>query len=267
MKMKRLLALCVAVCFAFSFASAEDSNGSVADEIGGWLGQAWEEASKWTSQAADDASKWAAQAADDVSSWAGTAWGDASEWIEKTWNGTSSWVTEIWGEVSGWASEKIDAARAWWTETYKTVTEKNGDVWEWIKKEKESFCAFLTQQYKEIKESAQSSLADAERAAVSRIYTELLKTLNQDDEDQSRIMRSIAAYAEEKGITDLVMEKIMLPYLTKLVFDREIAGDTSIPAVAVVQYLTGIAEKINIQSEGRAQELAAELDEALATGQ
>ena len=169
--------------------------------------------------------------------------------------------------MSVWASEKIDAAPAWWTETYKTVTEKNSDAWEWIKKEKDSFCAFLTQKYKEIKESTQSSQADTERTAVSRVYTELLKMLNQDDKDQSRIMRSIAAYAEEKGITDLLMEKIMLPYLTKLVFDREIAGDTSIPAVAVVQYLTGIAEKINIQSESQAQELAADLDEVLEAGQ
>ena len=83
MKMKRLLVFCIAVCFAFSFATAEDGSGTAADGIGGWLNQALEEASKWTSQAADDASAWAVKAADNVSSWAGTAWGDASEWIEK----------------------------------------------------------------------------------------------------------------------------------------------------------------------------------------
>jgi len=243
MKIKRFIALLLVSCLAFSSACAE-GGGSLWDSIGSWFSQAWK----------------------DVSDWVSNAWGDASKWIDQAWKDASPWLTDIWGDVSTWAAQTYDSASkavsAWWTQTFNTVTAATGNAWSWINKENLAVHAMLAERYKDILASARDGAGSAEED-INAAYGELMKKLDLNDEDIAKVMETITAYAEEKGISASSMKKIMLPYLAQLTADSEGKEDGQIPALAVAQYLTGIVEKLGIGNEDQARQLINSLDELL----
>jgi len=252
MKTKRLIALILVSCLFISVACAEEEQGgSVLDAIGGWFGQAWEDSSKWVSQAWTDAS-----------SWVSNAWGDASKWVGQAWNDSATWATGIWGDVSTWAVDTSDSVSAWWTETFNSVSGAKDETWSWINKEQKDLHDELVKKYKDAILSAQSGASSAGEE-LQKAYAELLGKLKLNDTDISKVIDTIKAYAAEKGITAESMEQILLPYLMKLVEDSTAAGNGKIPAIAVAQYLTGIAERLGISNEEQAQLLITGLDEIL----
>ena len=249
MKTRRTLALALVFCMLASCALAGEGNGGFLEDPAAWLNQAWKDASSWASQAWTDAK-----------SWADGAWGDASKWVGQAWNDSSAWVSEIWGDVSAWAGDASGAIGSWWTDTFNTVTKD--DTWQWISENGKAVLTQLEQKLQEAFASAKDGFSGAD-AELKKTWRELLKKLQLEDADASRVMDTVRAYAEEKGISADSLEKILLPYLLKLSEDGASAGNEKMPAVTVAQYLTGIIEKLGITNEEQAQELIGGLDEIL----
>jgi len=263
--MKRLLVTALAVCMLCT-GICTAGTASVFDDIGGWLSQAGEDVSKWVSQAADDVSKWVEQAWKDAPAWIENAWGDASKWIEQAWGDSAKWAEGIWGDVSAWATKTYNTASgqvsAWWNETFNTVTATTRNAWDWLAKEKEALIPMLSEKYGEIRKAAEDGLASAGEK-LSGIFAELLKVLKLNDADVSKVMQTISAYAESKGISLYSIEMAMLPYIAQLALDSGLYENADMPAVAVAQYLIGIFEKNGIGTEAQVQELIDSLAETL----
>ena len=238
MNIKRFLVLFLALCMAASCAFA-DAKESVLD----WLSQAWD----------DVAGAW-----DGASEWIDDAWGGASEWIGEAWNDSAGWAKEIWGDVSEWATDKMGSADEWLIDAFDAVTDTAGSAWEWIDKTAGDVYPLLEETYGEITRSAQDGFSGAGET-VTALWQELLKKLNLEDGDISKVLDSIKAYAEEKGITPAALEELLTPYLAKLTADSRELGNGQLPAITITQYLTGIAEKIGIETEGQVDRLLEEL--------
>ena len=105
--MKRFVILFLAMCLAFSAASAEEerSKEPVWESIGGWLSQAAEDTSNWASQALDDASDWVTNAAGDAWNWVTGAANDAWNWTigaaNDAWGWTVKTATGTWDGITG----------------------------------------------------------------------------------------------------------------------------------------------------------------------
>ncbi len=250
--MKRFVSILVALCLFFSVAFAEgEQPESVWDSIGGWLDQAWKDASDWFSEAWPDAAKWVEG-----------AWGDASKWVKQAWNDSSSWVTDIWGDVSTWANEAYesasDAAGAWWVETFNTITRATNEPWKWLVEES----ATLRAEARTVLSGFKTAVIGDSEKAVKAIFNEMLRKLELSEEDSQKVWDTVEAYAKQKGISQLSAAKLALPYLLQLTIDREESQDP-VPAIAIAQYLTGIIEKLNVNSADSANELVDQLKEAL----
>ena len=242
MKTRQFFALFLALCLAASCACA-DAKESVLD----WLSQAWD----------DVAGAW-----DGASEWIDDAWGSASGWIGEAWNDSAGWAKEIWGDVSEWATAQMGSADKWLIDAFDAVTDTAGSAWEWIDKTAGDLYPLLEETYGEITRSAQDGFSAA-GDTVTAVWQELLKELNLEDGDISKVLDSIKAYAEEKGITPAALEELLTPYLAKLTADSRELGDGELPAITVTQYLTGIAEKIGIETEGQVDRLLEELGKIL----
>ncbi len=278
--MKRILAISLALCLAMpaaAFAEEQTREPDFVDTVGSWFdravsdvsdwaSQAWKDTAEWADHALEDASAWASRAWTDASAWIDGAWGDASKWVEQAWNGSSEWVTEIWGDVSAWAVRTFDSASgtvsAWWEETFNTVTEKADDPWSWITEEAKGNKAFA-QNAEKVKQAVTAEGADAE-ARVKETFDALMAELGHTAEDSQKVWDTVRAYAAEKGIDPLTAAKLALPYLLKLTVDGGTASG-GIPAVAVAQYLTAIAEKQGTVTGDSADALLKQLTEALGT--
>ena len=253
--MKQFIAVLLIMCMVSPIAIAEGDGGkSVLDSIGGWFSQAWEDTSGWVSQAWSDASKWVEG-----------AWGDSSKWVTQAWNDSSKWATDIWGDVSTWASETYESASgsigAWWAQTFNTVTETASNPWEWLIEETKALQPEALKTLAAVKDAILSNDSDAE-TLVKSTFTAMLKALNLDDEDSQKIWDTIAAYADQKGISRLAAYKLALPYLFQLTIDSAQSQD-GIPAIAIAQYLTAIVEKLNVSSTDMAEQLVGQLNEVL----
>ncbi len=274
--MKRFAAFLLSLCLFVSFAAAEEE-GSAPEGIGSWFRQAWQDASAWTEQAWDEASAWTEQALDDASKWAEqawkdapewlqTAWGDASGWVEQAWNEASPELQKIWGDVSTWASGVYDSvsgnASAWWAETFRKVTEAKDKAWKWIDSASENVRKKIAEKYLEAHSGIQNEVSEAGET-MEQIYTDLLKKLNLNEEDIGRVLDTIKAYADQRGISAESVEQIMLPYLVQLAEDGSAAQNGQIPAIAVAQYLTGIMVEEGIGTEEDAQRMISTLKETL----
>ena len=253
--MKRFATLVLILIMSCSFALAEEEQPkSVWDSIGGWFGQAWEDTSGWVSQAWSDASKWVEG-----------AWGDASKWVEQAWNDSSQWVTDIWGDVSTWTSETFESASTsigiWLAERLTSVTEKASNPWEWLIVETKSLQPNALMTLSTIKEAVESNDNDAE-TIVKTAFVAMLKELKLNDEESQKVWDTIAAYAGQKGISQITASKLALPYLFQLTVENaEVQND--IPAIAIAQYLTAIIEKLGVKSTEEANQLIDQLNEAL----
>ena len=249
--MKRFITLLVALSLIFSVAAAEkEPSNSVWDSLGEWAGQAW-----------DDASGWASQAWKDASVWIEGAWGDASKWIDMAWNESAAWATEIWGDVSTWAAESYEAASgtvgAWWTETFKKVTESTTQTWKWIEDEASRLKSEYSADLEMVRSAVFSDGPDREQR-IRTAFDTLLGKLHISASDILRIWDTIRAYAEYKNIPLLVARKLVLPYLLELVVEgTEVDGRIS--AITISQFITGIMEKIGIDSGATLEEILARL--------
>ena len=245
MKFMRLVALVLVLCLAAPLAFAEEKTEN--NTVLGWIEEKVDSVTTWASD------KWK-----DASPWIEKTWGDASEWVERTWSDASSWAADLWGDVSSWASEKynaaVDQAGIWWAETYKKVTDVKDNAWEWIQTESTELKDQVVRKYEEVEKAAEKGVAEAEKK-VEELYSDLLAKLNISKEDVSRIIQTIGAYAVQKGIPALALKKVLLPYLVKLVFDSQASGGIAIPAIAVAQYLLGVIEKKNLNTEEQALKL------------
>ncbi len=253
--MKRVAIFVLILCLATNISYAEETK-SVWDSIGGWFGQA-----------AEDTGNWFTQAWTDVSSWVGGAWGDASKWVENTWNDSSRWVTDIWGDVSTWATNTYDSASSsiatWWTDTFAFVTGNSKNAWEWISKEAESLTDEIAANLKTVKDAVSAEGTNAKATVEEAIYT-LLEKLNLSRDDSKKILDTLEIYAAKKGLDILTVQKLVLPYIFQLTVDNA-KTESGIPAIAVAQYLTGIIEKLGVDSVEKSNTLVQQLTEVLGT--
>lgn len=241
--MKRFLSIVICLCLIVPSCTFAEEGGSVFDSIENWFKQAWDNSSAWVSQAWNDSA-----------SWVSNAWGDASEWVGQAWNDSSKWVSDIWGDVSAWAVDSYNSVSGtigtWWNDTFNKTTVIDEA---WVSDDAVAQAFNSLQEYL-IKYKINTLLNG--KASVHDLITQLLANLKLNDADTKRVLDTIQAYAEEKGISVSAMEAIMLPYLLQLTIDSESLGNASIPAVAVAQYLTGVVEKLGIKTEEEAQLLA-----------
>ena len=248
MKFRRFMVLVLVLCMVAPLACAEDKGGTVLD---------------WIEQKVDSAVTWASEKWKDASPWIEKTWGEASEWVERSWSDAFVWAADIWGDVSSWAAEKydtaVDLAGIWWADTFKKVTNVKNNAWDWVQTESKEVKDQIALKYNEAVEAAKKGTAEAGEK-IQSVYSELLKKLEYTEEDISKILETIKVYAAQKGISLLSMQKVMLPYLIKLVIDSQVSGRISIPPIAVAQFLIGIIEKDNLQTEEQAQQLIDNLD-------
>ena len=249
-----IMVLVVAMCMIIVGAWADEEEKGPLESIGSFFSDAWNSVSDWVDTAFSDASAWVE-----------TAWGDASAWIDEVWNDTASWTTEIWGDASTWAVASFDSASEtvsnWWTETFETVTDTSQKVWEWLQKEvpvTEDSMTYITQ----IKTVVSLNDSNAENQ-VKALFYELLSKANIKEEDADRVWKTVYAFAASKGVSQLATAKLSLPYLLKLAMDEQSESGRNIPAIAVAQYLTGIHEKLGVQSDDIADQLLVSLADVL----
>lgn len=253
--MKRISVLLLAIMLIFTYAHAEEEEPkSVWNNIGSFFSNTWSSVSDFAGNAWNGAAQWIEG-----------AWGDTSKWVEQAWNDTSTWAVDIWGDASTWVVETYESASgtvsAWWAQTFNTVTDNVENKWAWLAEEKTR----LQVQYGPVVENLKAvvnSSGEAEKQEVQQVFDELLSRLGLDEGNKQKVWDTMKAYAEQKGISESAMEKLVLPYLLQLVIDSEGTGD-SIPAIAVAQYLTGVVEKLGVSSNEDAFALIDQLRETL----
>ena len=242
------------MCTSVACALAEEAKKGTIESIGAFFSDAWNNVSDWVDTAIND-----------TSAWIESAWGDASTWIDKTWNDTATWATEIWGDASTWTEKSFNSASEsvsiWWTETFSAVTDTSQKVWDWVK-EDVSLSTDSIVYMKQIK-AVISLNGDEASNQVKALFYELLGKVNIVEKEADRIWQTINAYATSRGLSQLSTEKLSLPYLFKLAMDEQLETSRSIPAIAVAQYLTGIYEKLGVQSDDIADKLLVSLTEVL----
>ncbi len=251
--MKRFLVIMVCICMIMSTCSyaEEEKDPGFFESVGNWFGQAWNDSTAWVSQA------WT-----DSTTWVSNAWGDSGKWISQAWNDSSKWISDIWGDASTWAADTYTnvsgSVSTWWEETFNK-TEALDEVWtknDNVARAFESLKEYLIEQGL----SAINENDLGNNISVHEINSQLLKKLNLNDSDVKKVLDTIQAYSEQKGLSVSSVEAIMLPYLLQLTVDSETVGNVNIPAIAVAQYLTGVIEKLGIKSEEDAQLLAARVN-------
>lgn len=251
MKIKRFIALFLALCLIVPAACAEEKKDTL-DSALEWAGQAADDASKWVDGAWKDASGWIGGAWDDATKWISGAWGDASDWVGQAWKDSSKWLSDIWGDASSWAADKAqstsDTVSAWWTETFQNVTKTGGEAWDWIRNESEEVREQIAEKYHVIAEATGKGLADAGEK-IESAYTDVLKSMNLNDLDAEKILNTIRKFAAENGLTLTNLYKFLFPYLVKLAIECIKHGPSAIPAVAVAQFLLAVAGKENVKTE------------------
>lgn len=257
-----LVVICNCVCSGL----AEEESGGLFGSIGSFFSSAWDDVSDWTETAWDDATSWVETAWDDAASWTEGAWGDASSWVTKAWNDTASWATDIWGDVSTWTTEAYSSASesvsTWWVETFSTVTDTSKDVWVWLQ-ETASGLSTEKKAYLERINAIISSGEETTDEAVEELFDELLNEMGITGSDVEKVWQSVKAYAENKGISALEATKLSLPYLFQLAVDEQSELNRDIPPIAIAQYLTGIIEKLGVESNEIADKLIISLHEVL----
>ena len=257
--MKRIIILlfvAAMVCIQFSCAlSEEETSGGLFGSIGSFSSSTWK-----------DVSDWAENVWNDVSSWVDNAWGDASEWVTKAWNDSSEWISDIWGDASSWAAESYDSVaktvNTWWIDTFDAVTTSAKDKWIWFKQSVSTWDTQAMEFVRQIKDSLHAETDDSEKK-IHDTFTDLLDKLNIRGSDADKVWETIRAYAEQKGISPILAEKLTLPYLLQLAVDSSAESSGSIPAIAVAQYLTAVIEKEDINSDETADQLVDELKDIL----
>lgn len=246
---KRALSIIIVtiICLNSFCAFAEgERQGGLLDSIGALLEEAKNGINDWTATTVGDAS-----------SWISNTWGDASKWINQAWSDSSDWITDIWGNASAWTGETYDsvstATGAWWVKTLDTVLDQTDGTWNWIK---ETY-AGLDSKGKEIMGEIKDALADPEVTIerVREVYDGLMEKLGIDDAEAVKIWTTLLTYARQKRLSPLVVLKLVLPYLARLAIDSLMAQNSSIPAVAVAQYLITILGKLGIDSNSIAENL------------
>ena len=276
MKTKRIIAMVLVLSMLSSFAYAEEDQSAIRDivewaegawnDAAKWTEQAWNDAASWADNAWNDATKWAKQAWNDAPEWIENAWGDASKWVEQAWNDSSKWVEDIWGDASTWTAETYNSTSemvsAWWIDTFNTVTKETDNAWQWITEASQTTKDAIIDTYNDVSDAVSKGSAEAEKS-LNDAYLGLLKQMLLDEKGISRIMETLKAYAEGKGILVPTLEYVLLPYLVELAQDAASNVKESISSLSVAQYLTGICEKAKIQTEEKAESLIKQIKDIL----
>lgn len=216
-------------------------------------------------EAKNGISNWTATTSEDASSWINNTWGDASKWINQAWSDSSDWITGIWGNASAWTSRTYDnvsaATGAWWVKTLDMVMDQTEGTWNWIRETS----AGLDSRGKEIMGEIKDALADPEVTieSVREVFDGLMEKMGIDNAEAVKIWTTLLTYARQKRLSPLVVLKLVLPYLARLAIDSLMAQNSSIPAVAVAQYLITILGKLGIDTNSIAENLVILLINAL----
>jgi len=228
----------------------EESKPNLFESIGTFFSNTWNDVSSWTGD------RWS-----DFTTWVSGAWGDASKWVTQAWSDSSAWVTDIWGDASNWVVESYESASgtisAWWAETFNQVTDTNENAWTWLRESASVMDAQNRSLLYQIRDVLCSSEGTDEKS--KEVFYALLTHLGASGSDADKVWETIQAYSEQKGISTMSAVQISLPYLLQLKIDSEAEANSSIPAVAVAQYLTAIIEKMGISSESIATDYVDQL--------
>ena len=254
--MKKLISLVLAIMLACSavggaFAEQDQGLGGLFNALGSFFSDAYNEVSGWVEGAWEDTSKWIEG-----------AWGDASKWIEQALGDSSAWFNDIWGDASTWVNDAAGTVNTWWKDTFATVTEDSKNAWSWMQEKAED----LKTQGAEVLDKAKVAVADFGTDAedkVKEVFNALLEKLGLNEKNSSKVMDSMKAYSEQKGIDLVTTLKIAIPYTMKLCADSTANPGGSIPAVAVAQYLIAAIEKLAITDVVTAEKLVLDLNEIL----
>lgn len=226
----------------------------------------WDSLGSFVESVLNEDTGWASDLLEEAKTWVGDNWGEASEWVSKAWGESSDWVTSIWGDASEWAAENLpgatEALSEWLTGVFEEVTGKTGNVWSWIGTASKTFDT----KGKKLLDDVRSVITDTEGKTEEKVRSVFESILNEFDlarEDVERVWETVKAYAKEKGLAFVKLAKMMLPYLLQLKEEQTREGNTSVPAVLISQYLTGIMEKLGVDSEETAQSLLDQLEEML----
>ena len=231
------------------------------------------DSSKWTldsissffSDILDKAGELADGALDRASQWLDGAWGESSKWIEQAWQTSAAWVTDIWGDVSAWTADTYNSASetvsAWMSELLKKITDNAEKAWDWLKEKLPS----LNEEGRDALLKAKETVSEAGAVAEEKLqsaFESVLASLDITADDAEKIWDTVKAYAEQKGLTVISAAKIMLPYLIELKLNQT---DTamSVTAITIAQYLTGVLEKLGIDSDESAAQYIEELADVL----
>lgn len=261
-----LIVALIVVCNCICSGLAEEESDGLFGSIGSFFSSAWSDVNDWTETALGDAASWVETIRDDAASWTEAAWGDASSWVTRVWDETATWTTDIWGDVSAWATETYSGASesvsTWWVETFGTVTDTSKDIWAWLEGSASKLSAEKKEYLDRISAIVSSSKETAEEA-VKELFDELLNEMGITGDDVEKIWQSVKAYAESKGISAIEVAKLSLPYLFRLSVDEQSESNGEIPPIAIAQYLTGIVEKLGVETDEIADELLNALREVL----
>ena len=235
MRLKRVVAVILMLCFVMNVAVAEEQNKNVLQSVGDWFGQAWEDSSKWVTQAWDDSSKWVGQAWEDSTKWVGQAWEDSSKWVGQAWNDSSAWVAGNWSEFVIWL---------------KTVTYDNPYSWIRDMVLEEGILAY--DEFVSIREFVSTN---PDSAAIKAKCYDLLSELSLLNEEKEVLWDLFSKWAEEHKVTTEQVALLSIPFIERLNIKGEEAfgKDIDITGIAIAQYLITILETMKINSHEDAE--------------
>ncbi len=253
MKIRRFLALFLAICLSFptAFAEAENAKSSkfsigdklsqAAGAVSDWGAQTWDSASEWTSQAWDSTTDWATQAWQDTSAWATTTWSNLSSLTKKAWNTSSEWVSQTWKKGATWSTENWNNFVLW------VNVIAAGDSYAWIKDDILNNGLLAYDEYIELRTFLKTG---PDITKLQLRYDDMLSKLSLPSYDKEVLWQMIQKWSDEKGFSQLLITKLALPYLDHLnIVGEDALGDhITFSGPIVAQYLLTCLEAMEIKT-------------------
>lgn len=212
------------------------------------------------------AEKWSS-AQEKAASWISETWGSVAKRIDRVWNDSTDWASTVWSDVSTWAEDtwnrSADTLSAWWVSAFNRVTEKKEKVWSWLAEKADT----LRQKKQALFEAMKKAIGEEDSSASSTrdAFVLMMDAFGIQTFDIDRVWHTIELYAEKKGFTTASTAKLMLPSLLELEDAREAQAenDEEIPAIIIAQYLTGVVDNMELQTEEEARACVQLLNETL----
>lgn len=203
---------------------------------------------------------------EEAASWISETWGSLSKQIDQLWNDSTGWASSVWSDVSTWAEDKwnrsADTLSAWWVNAFNRVTEKKEKAWSWLAEKADA----LRQKKQELFEAMRKAVGeedDASAKGTRDAFVMIMDAFDIQAFDIDRVWHTIELYAEKKGFTTASTAKIMLPALLDLQEVHEEESDEELPAIIIAQYLTGVVDNMDLQTEEDAKAYVQLLNDTL----